>query len=103
VLRRESFMHMRMPKCSKRRSKFGMTRGYKREFKQGYQVLFFNSCFNFSTGKLISRWSKPYEIQEVYRSGALRLKGDIKGKPHIVNGQHLKHYFAGENFVGNVE
>jgi hypothetical protein len=75
----------------------------KREFKQGDQVLLFNSHFKFSTRKLISRWSKPYKIQEVYRSGALRLKGDIKGKPHIVNGQHLKHYFAGQNFVGNVE
>jgi hypothetical protein len=54
-------------------------------------------------GKLISKWSGPYKIQEVYRSGALRLKGDIKGIPHTINGQHLKHYLAGQKFVGNVE
>jgi hypothetical protein len=30
----------------------------------------------------------------------LRLRGDIKGKPHVVNGQHLKHYLAGQIFVG---
>ena len=42
-------------------------------------------------------------IQEVYRSGAIRLQGDVKGKPHVVNGQRLKHYIAGEKFVGKVE
>jgi hypothetical protein len=42
-------------------------------------------------------------MQLLYRSGALRLKGDIKGKPHIVNGQYSKHYLAGQKFVGNVE
>jgi hypothetical protein len=26
-----------------------------------------------------------------------------KGKPHIVNGEWLKHYVAGQTFVGNVE
>jgi hypothetical protein len=35
-----------------------------------------------------------------YHSIALRLRGDIKGKPHVVNGQHLKHYLAGQIFVG---
>jgi hypothetical protein len=39
----------------------------------------------------------------VYRSGAIRLHGDYKGKPHVVNGQRLKHYIAGEHFVGNIK
>ena len=42
-------------------------------------------------------------IQEVYRSGAIRLHGDMKGKPHVVNGQRLKHYIAGKSFIGMVE
>ena len=42
-------------------------------------------------------------IQEVYRSGAIRLHGDMKGKPHVVNGQRLKHYIAGKCFIGMVE
>ena len=42
-------------------------------------------------------------IQEVYRSGVIRLQGDIKGKQHVVNGQCLKHYIAGQNFVRRVE
>ena len=42
-------------------------------------------------------------IQEVYHSGAIRIHGDMKGKPHVVNGQRLKHYIAGKSFIGMVE
>ena len=42
-------------------------------------------------------------MQEVYRSGEIRLHGDYKGKPHVVNGQRLKHYIAGEKFIEKVE
>ena len=28
---------------------------------------------------------------------------DMKGKPHVVNGQRLKHYIAGKSFIGTVE
>ena len=63
----------------------------------------FNSHFKFSAGKLASRWQGPLVVQEVYRAGAIHLHGDYKGKPHVVNGQHLKHYIAGEKFIGKVE
>ena len=39
----------------------------------------------------------------MYRSGAIRLHGDMKGKPHVVNGQRLKHYTTGKSFIGMVE
>jgi hypothetical protein len=42
-------------------------------------------------------------IQEVYRSGAIKLHGDVRGKPHVVNGQRIKHYLSGENFIKKVE
>ena len=45
----------------------------------------------------------PLVIQEVYRLGAIRLYGDMKGKPYVINGQCLKHYIAGKSFVGMVE
>jgi hypothetical protein len=66
-------------------------------------VLLFNSSFKFSAGKLSSRWQGPLVVHEVYRSGAIRLHGDYKGKHHVLNGQHLKHYIAGEKFIGKVE
>jgi hypothetical protein len=75
----------------------------RREFKVGDQVLLFNSHFKFSAGKLMSKWQGPLVIQEVYRSGAIRLHGDVRGKPHVVNGQHLKNYLAGEDFIKKVE
>jgi hypothetical protein len=75
----------------------------RKEFKVGDQVLLFNSRFKFSAGKLASRWRGPLAVQEVYRSRAIRLHGDYKGKPHVVNGQCLKHYIAGEYFIGNME
>lgn len=75
----------------------------RKEFKVGYQVLLFNSRFKFYADQLASRWQGPLVVQEVYRSGAIRLHGDYKGKPHVVNGQRLKHYIAGEKFIGNVK
>ena len=75
----------------------------RKEFKVGDQVLLYNSRFKFSARKLASKWQGPLVIQEVYRSGAIRLHGDMNGKPHVVNGQHLKHYIAGKSFIGMVE
>jgi hypothetical protein len=51
----------------------------------------------------MSKWQGPLIIQEVYRSEAIRLHGDVRGIPHVVNGQCLKHYLAGENFIKKVE
>ena len=75
----------------------------RKEFKVGDKVLLFNSRFKFFAGKLASKWQGPLVVQEVYRSGAIRLHGDVKGKPHVVNGQRLKHYIAGQNFVGQFD
>ena len=51
----------------------------------------------------MSKWQDPLIIQDIYPSGAIHLQGDMKGKPHVVNGQRLKHYYAGEKIVGKVE
>jgi hypothetical protein len=75
----------------------------RKKFKAGDQVLSYNSCFKFSAGKLASKWQGPLVIQEVYRSGAIQLHGDMKGKTHVVNEQCLKHYIAGKSFVGKLE
>src|SRR3954464_10246936 len=64
----------------------------KREFNVGDKVLLFRSCFRFSLGKLLSRWEGPFHIEEVYRSGAIKINNFEGTKPHVVNGQRLKHY-----------
>lgn len=95
---------MKVLDCLKKKVKIWHDKRIKRkEFKVRDQVLLFNSRFKFSVGKQASRWRGPLVVQEVYRSGAIRLHGDYKGKPHVVNGQCLKHYIVGEHFIGNVE
>src|SRR3954468_21564715 len=68
----------------------------KREFNVGDKVLFFRSRFRFSPGKLLSRWEGPFYIEEVYRSGAIKINNFEETKPQVVNGQILKHYMEGD-------
>ncbi|XP_024013111.1 uncharacterized protein LOC112087325, partial [Eutrema salsugineum] len=66
---------------------------HKREFKEGDQVLLFNSKLKLFPGKLRSRWSGPFKILEVRPYGAVVLKGK-DGQGFVVNGQRVKHYLA---------
>ena len=57
----------------------------KREFNVGDYVLLYNSRLRFFAGKLLSKWEGPYAIEEVYRSGAIKIN-NFKGKnPRVVN------------------
>jgi hypothetical protein len=67
----------------------------KRTFTAGDKFLLFNSRLKLFPGKLMSCWEGPYEIEEVYNSGAIRIKGGKDG-PWIVNEQRLKLYLADE-------
>src|ERR1041384_7145322 len=68
----------------------------KREINVGDKVLLFRSHFRFSPGKLLSRWEGPFHIEEVYRSGAIKINNFEGTKPQVVNGQRLKHYMVGD-------
>ena len=72
-----------------------------REFKPGDKVLLHNSRFKLFPGKLRSKWDGPYDVDEAYPSGAVKLKGQTTSSSWIVNGQRLKHYRADE--VNTVE
>ena len=67
----------------------------KQEFKVGEQVLLYNSHLRFFAGKLLSKWEGPYIIQEVYRSGAIKINNSERTNPRVVNGQRIKHYISG--------
>ena len=45
----------------------------KHEFNVGDYVLLFNSHLRFFVGNLVSKWEGPYVIEEVYRSGAIKI------------------------------
>ena len=58
-------------------------------------MLLYNSRFKFFPGKLRSKWDGPYEVDEAYPSGAIKLRGHTSSS-WIVNGQRLKHYRVDE-------
>ena len=61
----------------------------------GEYVLLYNSCFRFFAGKLLSKWGGPYIIEEVYRSGAIKINNAEGTNLRVVNGQRIKHYILG--------
>src|SRR3954470_18533576 len=74
----------------------------KREFHVGDKVLLFRYRFRFSPGKLLSRWERTFHVEEVYRSGAIKINNFEGTKPQVVNGQILKHYTAGDPVIVDV-
>src|SRR3954466_12523809 len=72
-----------------------MIRILKREFNVGDKVLLYRSHFRFSPGKLLSKWEGPYLIEEVYRSGTIKINNFEGTNPKVVNGQRIKHYISG--------
>ena len=67
----------------------------KHEFNVGDYVFLFNSRLRFFAGKLLSKWEGPYFIEEVYRSGAIKINNFEGKNPKVVNGQRIKHYISG--------
>src|SRR3954470_25039050 len=66
------------------------------EFNVGDKVLLFRYRFRFSQGKLFSRWEGPFHIEEVFRSGAIKINNFDGSKHQVVNEQRLKHYMVGD-------
>ena len=58
-------------------------------------MLLFNSHSRFFVGKLLSKWGGPYVIEEVYRSGAIKINNFEGTNPKVVNSQRIKHYISG--------
>ena len=58
-------------------------------------MLLFNSRLKIFAGKFLSKWEGPYVIEEVYRSGAIKINKFEGTSPRVVNGQRIKHYISG--------
>ena len=43
---------------------------------------------------LLSKWEWPYVIEEVYRSGAIKINNAEVTNPKVVNGKRIKHYIS---------
>ena len=86
---------MRMPNSLKKTLKDGMTKEYKSMSLMQVTVLLYNSHLRFFAGKHISKWEGPYVIEEVYRSGAIKINNFEGTNPKVVNSQRIKHYISG--------
>jgi hypothetical protein len=92
-LRRDAYENARIYK--ERTKQWHDKRISRKIFKQGDTVLLFNSRLKLFPGKLRSRWSGPFQITNVFPSGAVEIKGKSM-EPFTVNGQRLKHYHYAE-------
>ena len=63
----------------------------------------YNSRLRFFTGKLLSKWEGPYVIEEVYRSGAIKIASMKNNATQVVNGQRLKHYISGDSYNKDID
>ncbi|KAK1648998.1 hypothetical protein QYE76_066803 [Lolium multiflorum] len=75
----------------------------KREFNVGDKVLLYRSRLRFFAGKLLSKWEGPYVIEEVYRSGAIKISSLEGNATQVVNGQRLKHYISGDSYNEDID
>ncbi|KAK1670092.1 hypothetical protein QYE76_058251 [Lolium multiflorum] len=53
--------------------------------------------------KLLSKWEGPYVIEEVYRSGAIKISSLEGNATQVVNGQRLKHYISGDSYNEDID
>jgi hypothetical protein len=75
----------------------------KREFHVGEKVLLFRSRLRFFAGKLLSKWERPFIIEEVYHSGAIKITSLRDNTTQVVNGQRLKYYISGDSYNEDID
>ncbi|GJX89812.1 reverse transcriptase domain-containing protein [Tanacetum coccineum] len=64
-------------------------------FNVGDRVLLFNSRLTIFSGKLKTRWSRPFTITQVFPYGTIELS-QPDGPNFKVNGHRVKNYFGGD-------
>ena len=64
----------------------------RKNFKEGDQVLLYDSKLHLFPGKLKSRWIGSFIIHQVYTNGAMELLSSKDNRVFKVNGQRLKPY-----------
>jgi hypothetical protein len=90
---------MKMPDFLKRKSSNGMIGEFLREnFMLVRKFYCIGLVLDFFVGKLLSKWEGPFSIEEVYRSGAIKIALLKDNSMQVVNGQRLKHYIAGDSY-----
>ena len=72
----------------------------RKSFHVGQKVLY-NSRLHLFSGKLKSKWLRPYVVTEDSVHGVIEIENSVSGAQFKVNGQRLKPHI--ENLVGEIE
>lgn len=62
-------------------------------FKPGQLVFLYQSRFKLS-GKLTTKWCRPFAVKAKHPNGAVEVRDLVKGNVFKVNGQRLKIYYG---------
>ena len=63
-----------------------------KNFNKGDQVLLYDSKLHLFPGKLKSRWTDPFIVQQAYPKGSVDLLNPDDNRVFKVNGQRVKPY-----------
>ena len=63
-----------------------------KNFSEGDQVLLYDSKLHLFPGKLKSRWTGPFIVQQAYPNGSVDLLNPDDNRMFKVNGQRVKPY-----------
>ena len=66
----------------------------RKNFSQGDQVLLYDSKLHIFPGKLKSRWTGPFIVQQAYPNGSVDLLNPNDSRIFKVNGQRVKPYIV---------
>ena len=95
---------MKMLDSLKKKLKIGMIGEFLRESSMLVRKFYCTSLVSrFFAGKLLSKWEGPFIIEEVYRSGAIKIASLKNNTTQVVNGQRLKHYISGDSYNEDID
>jgi hypothetical protein len=75
----------------------------RKDIVTGQKVLLFNSRLKIMPGKLKSRWTGPYTVNNVLQNGVFEISNSTNTQPFKVNGYRLKPYYENIGIIKTVE
>ena len=73
-----------------------------KNFNKGDQVLLYDSKLRLFPGKLKSRWTGPFIVQQAYPNGSVDLLNPNDNRVIKVNGQRVKPYVVQQTVMEEI-
>ena len=89
-IRNNAYLNSKIAKEKSKKWHYQMIIG--KNFNEGDQVLLYDSKLHLFPGKLKSRWTSPFIVQQAYSKGSVDLRDPNDDRVFKVNGQRVKPY-----------